>query len=203
MLHGHHATHLKCLARSWENCFESIRCAPRTLFVGKVGLTKRNELQLNRTTFTHNQGKTEKKKPKSCKCTVGKQSKINTNNPRSTVSNMFHFCRLKCCPHLDKTATVKHSTRPTTISQDHQQHNARSKQNLPLLLLSHKSTHTRFQQANCHVTWQMSAASFVAPRCCVICLFLNPQQVHERTCRATPRAEVNEPKPRCGTSQWD
>ena len=53
----------KCLARSWENCFESIRCAPRTLFVGKVGLKKRNEVQLNRTTFT--QPKKNRKKKQS------------------------------------------------------------------------------------------------------------------------------------------
>ena len=111
MLHGHHATHLKCLARSWENCFENIRCAPRTLFVGKVGLKKKKKRITTQPHHIHTQPKKNRKKNRVVEMHGGQTKQDQHQQPKKHSEQHVSLCRSKCCPHLDTTATVKHSTR--------------------------------------------------------------------------------------------
>ena len=103
---------------------------------------------------------------------VGEQSRINTNNPRDTMSTMFHFVARQLFSHRATMAAVKHSIRHAQQQSGKipQQKIARSNQNPSLPQLSHKSTHTRFHSEDRHVAWQRFVASLVASRSCVICL---------------------------------
>ena len=170
------------------------------LFVGKVDQNKLRTKYSSTAPHSHN--------PRTNRITIavdmhGGQAKQD-EHPKPKRHNEHHvsLCRSKFCPHRDTTATVKHSTRPTTISQDPQQKIARSKQNPSLPQLSHKSTHTRFHSEDRHVAWQRFVASLVASRSCVICVC---STLHESMNARAAQHHVarSEPKPRCGTSQWD